>query len=239
MSQRLAQALLAVSALLLLPAAAVRAGTGVGMSAPGTLDTRPPAIALGSPVEGEPLRIGAEFSFLWAVCEEHFAVAEPVMTIEILVDGEAILSAAIEAEESGEYSYVWVAQADSSVVATWRVSAADLYGNAAVAQSGPFLLTDGETGSPLGAPENISLAGNFPNPFNPLTTLRFSLPAAARIRLSVYDVRGRRVALLYDGEKEAGWHSLDWDARGRASGVYFARLETGGESLTRKLVLLQ
>jgi flagellar hook assembly protein FlgD len=83
-----------------------------------------------------------------------------------------------------------------------------------------------------------------PNPFNPRTTFRYSLPADARVRFSILDVRGRRVATLVERFQAAGPHELQWsgiDRRGNAlpSGVYLARLEAGGDVATRKLTLLR
>ena len=96
------------------------------------------------------------------------------------------------------------------------------------------LITDVET--PLAATPDLSAR---PNPFNPKTTLSFSLPAAGPTRLEVFDVSGRRVATLLDGFADAGRHEREWEARGLAGGVYLARLsgDWGAESF--RLVLLK
>jgi len=93
-------------------------------------------------------------------------------------------------------------------------------------------------------PQRLALDANYPNPFNPKTTIRFDLPQAGDVDLSVYDITGRRVATLHRGELPAGRHELSWlgrDQAGRqvASGLYVYRLETGGEILTRKMTLLK
>jgi hypothetical protein len=90
----------------------------------------------------------------------------------------------------------------------------------------------------------LALHQNHPNPFNPSTTISYYLPEKARIRLEVYDIAGRRVATLDDGERERGAHAVVWngmDERGNpaASGVYFGRLAAGKETLSRKMVLLR
>jgi hypothetical protein len=82
------------------------------------------------------------------------------------------------------------------------------------------------------------LAQNHPNPFRDETEIRFRLPAAQRARLTVYDARGRRVAVLADGEHAAGWHAARMDGRQLAAGRYVVLLETGGRSLSRHLTLL-
>ena len=93
-------------------------------------------------------------------------------------------------------------------------------------------------------PAAFSLAQNFPNPFNSQTQIRYNLPTAGQARLEIFDLLGRRVALLHDSPLPAGPQTLAWDGRdgqGRAvaSGVYFYRLEAGNAELTRKLLLLR
>jgi hypothetical protein len=88
------------------------------------------------------------------------------------------------------------------------------------------------------------LAQNYPNPFNPSTTLRFSLPEKGMVRLRVYDVTGRLVAVLADGVYPAGLHSVKWNGvnlhgRAAASGIYFCRLQAGVNEATRKMLLLR
>jgi len=96
---------------------------------------------------------------------------------------------------------------------------------------------------PHGQDEGTSLALS-PNPFNPQTTVRYALAAAGPAKVAVYDVRGRRVALLADGLHAAGAHEAVWrgaDDNGRTvpSGTYFVRIEADGAVLTRKALLLK
>lgn len=86
------------------------------------------------------------------------------------------------------------------------------------------------------------LAESSPNPFNPLTTIRFSVRQAGPVSLVIYDVRGREVRRLVDGLREAGEHSVAWtglDEAGRAapSGIYFYRLNADRTAITKKMVL--
>jgi hypothetical protein len=94
------------------------------------------------------------------------------------------------------------------------------------------------------APAALRLHPNQPNPFNPLTTLRFDLPAGGRVRLGVYDVAGRLVRTVLDADLPAGEHAALWDGRneqglGVASGSYLARLEAGGLRRTARLSLVR
>ncbi len=94
-------------------------------------------------------------------------------------------------------------------------------------------------------PPLFSLGQNFPNPFNPSTAIRFTLPEAARVTLAIFDIAGRLVATLVKDElRPAGEQRLDWSGRsdtGRPlpAGIYLCRLEGGGRVVTRKMVLVK
>ena len=88
-------------------------------------------------------------------------------------------------------------------------------------------------------PEAFTLEQNFPNPFNPSTTIRYNLRESGQVRLEVFDVNGRQVATLVDGNQASGAHSVVFDARGLASGTYIYRLQLGAQVLTRKMTLIK
>ena len=95
-------------------------------------------------------------------------------------------------------------------------------------------------------PASLALFQNRPNPFNPSTAISFSLPTAQRVRLSVYNVEGKRIRTLMDEIIPAtpGKIEVEWDGRNEqgefaASGTYVYRLETGGKVLTRKMLLVR
>jgi hypothetical protein len=83
------------------------------------------------------------------------------------------------------------------------------------------------------------LSEAYPNPFNPTTTIRFSMPRTAYAALRIFNAEGKEVARLMSGKINAGEHSMEWNASGLTSGVYCCRLEAGGLTETRKLVLLK
>ena len=88
-------------------------------------------------------------------------------------------------------------------------------------------------------PTRVELEPNYPNPFNPATTLAFSLDRAQSVRLEVHDVLGRRVATLVDEMRTAGRHEVRFDASGLPSGLYFYRVVTASGSQSRSMVLLR
>ncbi|HOX26008.1 MAG TPA: hypothetical protein PLL30_09405 [Candidatus Krumholzibacteria bacterium] len=94
------------------------------------------------------------------------------------------------------------------------------------------------TGAP-DAPAAVALAQNSPNPFNPATDIAFGLEQAARVSLTVYDLAGREVARLVDGDLPAGPHRVAWQPRDLPSGTYVYRLRAGAVELSRKCTLLK
>lgn len=88
-------------------------------------------------------------------------------------------------------------------------------------------------------PSSIALAQNFPNPFNPATTIPFTLKQAGQVSLVVYDLLGREVAHLVNEMRPAGTHQAMWEAGSLPSGTYIYKLSVGGESTTRMLTLLK
>ena len=88
-------------------------------------------------------------------------------------------------------------------------------------------------------PNKFLLHDPRPNPFNASVTLDFTLPQAGDITISVFDVTGKTVATLFDGPHSSGTGTVTWNAENIPSGVYFARLESGGAVQTRKLLLVK
>jgi hypothetical protein len=96
-------------------------------------------------------------------------------------------------------------------------------------------------------PETFSLDRAYPNPFNPVTTLSFGIPVNSEVMLKIYNIQGREVSTLIDGNIEAGYHSVVWNADSFSSGIYFVKMiahsETDGVSIqylkTQKLMLVK
>ena len=89
------------------------------------------------------------------------------------------------------------------------------------------------------SPQEIELHQNFPNPFNPVTTISFYLPEPEEVRLSVFNIVGQPVAVVAEGSMSAGQHQYEWDATDRPSGMYIYQLEVGKSVMTRKMTLVK
>ncbi len=90
-----------------------------------------------------------------------------------------------------------------------------------------------------GVPKVYQLHQNFPNPFNPVTKIKFDLPEQSNTQVRVYDILGNEVAVLYNGDLKAGFYEIDFNASIYASGVYFYRIDAGSYSSVKRMVLVK
>jgi surface protein len=88
-------------------------------------------------------------------------------------------------------------------------------------------------------PRKVSLDQNYPNPFNPSTTISYAVPEQSQVQLAVFDLLGRKVAILINEPKGAGNYSFNFDASGLSSGVFIYRLQVGTNVLTKKMTLIK
>jgi hypothetical protein len=87
--------------------------------------------------------------------------------------------------------------------------------------------------------KGYSLSQNYPNPFNPSTTIRYSLPLRSHVTLTVFNTLGQQVAVVVNGNIDAGYHEIQFNATNLASGVYFYRIQAGSFVETKRLMLLR
>ena len=120
-------------------------------------------------------------------------------------------------------------------------SITDLRFNAAVVRTSYNLdiITNVNDNSSMTPINSFTLSANYPNPFNPVTTIEYTLQKSGEVRMMVYNLLGEEVTRLVDGEMPAGNHIAIWDASNFASGIYFYRLQAGDFVQTKKMVLLK
>jgi hypothetical protein len=134
----------------------------------------------------------------------------------------------------------WVDLVPEGYRYNYKVTAVDDVGNEGE-PAAPVIRTDAEC---CEIPLRYTLHQNFPNPFNPITTIKFDIRERARVRLVVYNVNGQRVRVLMDGDVPPGSREVVWNGRDDAghsvaSGIYFCRLESPGFIQSRKMILLK
>lgn len=146
---------------------------------------------------------------------------------------------------STDYGSTWTSvdsgmtNTDISTLAAGRSNLyAGTYGSGVWSRPLKQMITAVETG-PGGVPATFSLSQNFPNPFNPATTIRFTLENSSRVTLSVYDALGQRVEYRNYGTMGQGSHEKSLNMSRFSSGVYFYRIQAGSYSATRKMLLLK
>lgn len=90
-----------------------------------------------------------------------------------------------------------------------------------------------------GVPQVYNLHQNYPNPFNPVTNFKFDIPKTSDVRITVYDILGSEVAVVFNGKLEAGFYSADFNASTLSSGIYFYRIDAGDFSSVKRMVLVK
>ncbi len=88
-------------------------------------------------------------------------------------------------------------------------------------------------------PVSYKLEQNYPNPFNPKTMIKYQLPMTNEVELSVFNLLGQKVAILITEKQQAGYHQVEWDASGFASGIYYYQLVAGEYREVKKMILLR
>ena len=92
---------------------------------------------------------------------------------------------------------------------------------------------------PLNMPSQLALFSSYPNPFNPTTTIRFSINRKSETSIHIFDITGKMVHTLSEGTMDAGMHEIQWNASVHASGVYYVQLTSGNKTEVQKILLLK
>jgi len=131
----------------------------------------------------------------------------------------------------------------NGTVIYWWISAEDVQGNISSMNKQTLVIgTLAEINEPF--PVGFELHGNYPNPFNPITGIHFSLDAYDQLDIMIFDVQGNLVKNLFSGTLPSGRHSINWDGKNEtgislSSGIYFYRLTSGSKNITKKMMLIK
>lgn len=203
-------------------------------------DQTAPTATLNAPNGGESIPSGSTQVITWAAADN---VAVTAVDIYLSTDNGANYSL-IAGGEANDGSYNWLVPAASTSEALVRVVALDAAGASAQDESNAVFYIGSSTGvGDLPASFGRALVmQNRPNPFNPSTLIGYGLPAAGRATITIYSVRGEVVRHLLDADCPQGYGEVRWDGRddagqGVPSGPYFYRLQAGGVTSTKRLVL--
>jgi hypothetical protein len=198
----------------------------------------PPVVEVVQPDGGETWDIDSAYDITWTATDDV-----GVTSIDILLstDGGGSYGHTISTGEANDGTYSWLVDVDPATQARVKVIAYDADANTGEDDSD----ADFEINDPTAAvvadhqvPTRPVISGNLPNPFSARTVIRFGIPEEGRVRIALYDVKGRRVAGLAEGDYEAGYHEVVWENDGTAgTGLYFFRLTFGSEEVTYTVVV--
>jgi hypothetical protein len=205
-------------------------------------DLLPPQVVLVRPNGGEVFYAGSQDTIKWIATDN---VGVDSVNIYYSIDGGATFPYTVATGEPNDSVYVWTVPdtpADSCIV---KIEAYDFMESVGEDASDALFSIRSEIGvEPVREVASFGLLGNYPNPFNPMTRIEFTLDETARVYLRIYDVSGKVVKTLVQEAMPAGRHTAVWngeDESGRTvvSGVYVCRLEASGRMADRKMVLLK
>ena len=153
--------------------------------------------------------------------------------------------------ESSENSQIYSTPDTSFIVSEpnadeyyYSIAAKDINGNVGEYTDPISVQSTGAQDRLDGIPEKFTLRQNFPNPFNPATTISYGIPEVTHVSLEIYDLRGNRVTTLVNRVQSAGWHTIRWHGKDSAgntvgTGAYLLRINTGNHTATQKMIYMK
>jgi len=203
-------------------------------------------------IEGEGLEAGAEFAAFTGNMCIGASVYDPAESdvLQLLAWEDDPYTDEVDGFVSGDNITlkVWTGEheltlTDIEFIEFENWDASGMYNSGSIA--GVVIDLDGLGIDQLGIPQQIALHNNYPNPFNPTTTIKYDLTGDAMVSLEIYDVMGREIRTLVNNVKSAGYHEAVWDAMDNSnrlvpSGVYIYRLTVNGSAIdTRKMIMIK
>ena len=211
---------------------------------PVRVDRTPPAVTVVAPNGGEIWSVGSLATLRWTAVDTRSGVQS--IALRYSTDGGATYPHFIATVAGTDTTYAWTVPNVMTTLGRIRVTADDACNHTgADASNANFTITTAVSSSVSTPVTRTGIDVAAPNPFNPSTTMRWSLLAGGHVRLSVFDARGRRVRRLIDGlHTGPSWYTTVWDGRDDTgtsvpSGVYFARFDAPGVRHTLRLLLVK
>lgn len=219
----------------------------MGQTIPDTGSALCPKLKLLLPTREVPGALEGYFRFAPSGNDRFVVLVKAYKQSEVVAQGTFVDSAAVDSYHVFQVNINPVAGKSDSLSDSLTIEVTLLPGDSARFHDGTTFLVDdlsfgnvtAVSSGRLQVPSEFKLYQNFPNPFNPTTTILYSVPRRAAVTLIVYDVLGRKVATLVDGTKSKGEYRVEFNASRFASGVYFYRLKAGSYTRVRKLLLLK
>lgn len=188
------------------------------------------------------LQVSAGLNIRYSNVQGGFPGAGNINSDPLFADSNYVLTTGSPCIDKGDSTTTYNDVADMNNPANAKYPSRGTIRNDMGAYGGPLamLLSGQIIGIPsIGneLPQRFSLYQNFPNPFNPSTTITFDIPQSGFVTLKIYDVRGREVSRLINSVLSAGRHAINFKAYELSSGIYFYSLSNGGKTLTNKMIL--
>lgn len=200
------------------------------------------------PTTGANMSILITFSENAASMEDEVAAFSPagLLVGAGTVGGDGVCGLAVWGDDPSTETTEGLKDGEAFGLRLWDVNLkteAELCVESVRAGSGLVYKTDDftvlEASADFAAPVEFYLSQNYPNPFNAVTSLAYGLTETAHVSIRVYDTTGRLIAELVDDKKQAGYHSVTWNAGTASSGIYVLQMEAGGFSRIQKAILVK
>jgi hypothetical protein len=202
------------------------------------IEQPPNAFDLISPANGDTLdSLAAEL--IWETSGDPDP-EDSVAFYRVYLASDSNFSTGLDSQDVSTTALAWDELVDGESY-WWRVKAFDTHGNETLSdETWSFhIQSSGISSEELLLPTQFALHSNYPNPFNSSTMIRYDVPQAGKVSLTIYNLLGQTVATLFDGRQLPGSHTISWNASNLPSGLYFCRMEAARFAQTRKMLLVK
>jgi hypothetical protein len=209
------------------------------------IDTLKPEISLVYPNGGERLQSTAADTITWQA-KDNMGIDS--IFIELSIDNGNSWHEIAKISPADEQDYIWNVPVISSSQCNIRIQAVDFDGNRAFDTSdSPFSINYSsslENAENEQHPTKFQVQQNYPNPFNSSTIIRFQIPEATQVKLTIFNMMGQEIVTLLDQKLNAGYHQVKWDGKDRSgkltcSGIYFYQVEASGKFIIKRLLYIR